>query len=389
MLRYLTAGESHGQCLAAIAEGLPAGLRVRASDLNADLARRQQGHGRGGRMKIETDEVQITSGVRAGRTLGSPVTLLIQNRDWVNWGRIMAVEEASAAPPVTLPRPGHADLPGALKYGHRDVRNLLERASARETAARVAVGALAKRLLAEFGVRVLGHVLAIGPVAADETLTVFASGPLDALAARTEPSPVRCADPRAAARMVALIDRAIKDRDTVGGVVEVRATGLPVGLGTHVHWDRKLDGNLARAVMSIQAFKGVAIGDAFKVVKGMGSAAHDEIFWRKGRGFYRTTNRAGGLEGGMTNGEPLLIRAAVKPVSTLMRPLASVDLATKRPVRALRERSDVCMVPAAAVVAEAVVAIELVRAFQEKFGGDSVDEMKRNVRGYLAAVAAY
>ncbi len=380
MIRYLTAGESHGQSLTAVIEGLPAGLPLRAADINADLRRRQGGYGRGGRQKIETDEVVITAGVRGGATLGSPVALVIQNRDWVNWGRAMAVEAAPSIPPVTTPRPGHADLAGALKYGHGDVRNILERASARETAARVAVGAVAKRLLAELGVGVIGHVIAIGRSTAAEY-----RGPLARLRRLTEASEVRCADPRAAARMIAIIRRAIADRDTVGGIVEVRAEGLPVGLGSHVHWDRKLDGRLAAAVVSIQAFKGVAIGDAFTIACEPGSRAHDEIFWSKSRGYFRRTNRAGGLEGGMTNGEPVLIRAAVKPVSTLMRPLASVDLVTKKPVRALRERSDVCMVPAAAVVAEAVVAVELARACQEKFGGDSLDEMRRNAAAATAA----
>jgi chorismate synthase len=384
MLRFLTAGESHGQCLTAILEGVPAGLPLTAAAINADLARRQRGHGRGGRMRIECDEVQITAGVRGGRTLGSPVALLIQNRDWVNWGRAMAVEAPPAVAPVTTPRPGHADLAGALKYGHRDIRNVLERASARETAARVAVGAVARRLLAELGARVVGHVTAIGPVEAAPW-----RGSLDRLARAAEVSPVRCGDSRAARRMVRVIDRAIRNRDTVGGVVEVRAEGLPPGLGSHVHWDRKLDGRIAAAVLSIQAFKGVTIGDAFAVARAPGSRAHDEIFWSRRHGFYRRTNRAGGLEGGMTNGEPLVVRAAVKPVSTLMRPLASVDLETKRPVRALRERSDVCMVPAAAVVAEAAVAVELARAFQEKFGGDSLDEMRRNLAAYRAALRSY
>lgn len=384
MIRYLTAGESHGQSLTAVIEGLPAGLPLRAADINADLRRRQQGFGRGGRQKIETDEVQITAGVRGGATLGSPVALIIQNRDWVNWGRAMAVEAASSIPPVTTPRPGHADLPGLLKYGHRDVRNILERASARETAARVAVGAVAKRLLAELGIDVLGHVVAIGRAQAGEWSGRFAS-----LRRLTEASEVRCADPRAAARMIGLIRRAIATRDTIGGIVEVRAEGLPVGLGSHVHWDRKLDGRLAAAVVSIQAFKGVAIGDAFGVARDWGSRAHDELFWSRARGFHRRTNRAGGLEGGMTNGEPLIVRAAVKPVSTLMRPLASVDIVTKKPVRALRERSDVCMVPAAAVVAEAAVAIELANACREKFGGDSLDEMRRNARAAVAAQRSY
>ena len=384
MLRYLTAGESHGQCLVAIAEGLPAGLKVSAESINAELRRRQDGYGRGARMRIESDEVRIMSGVRGGRTLGSPIALVVPNRDWANWDKIMAVDAVASVTAVTAPRPGHADLAGVLKYGHLDIRNVLERASARETAARVAVGALARALLAEFGVDVLGHVVAIGSA---EIRRIPSS--LAALRRGAEASPVRCADAGASRRMTRLIDRAARARDTVGGVVEIRAAGLPPGLGSHVHWDRKLDGRLAAAIMSIQAFKGVTIGDAFAVARCPGSRAHDAIYFDRRRGFHRRTNRAGGIEGGMTNGELLVVCGAVKPVSTLGRPLASVDLVTKRRVRALRERSDICMVPAAAVVAEAVVAIELARAFQEKFGGDSLGEMRRNHGAYLKALRAF
>ena len=380
-LRFLTAGESHGQALTAVLEGIPAGLVLSAGDINSDLRRRQAGHGRGGRMRIESDEVRVTSGVRGGRTLGSPIALTIGNRDWVNWSAVMPVEAAPLKNPATTPRPGHADLPGALKYGHRDVRNILERASARETAARVAVGAVARRLLAEFGVDLVGHVVAIGPVFAKRLPADVRS-----LRRRTESSPVRCGDPAAARAQVRLVDRIRATRDSIGGVVEVRATGLPAGLGSYVHWDRRLDGRIAGAVMSIQAFKGVTIGDAFEIARRPGSRAHDEIRYDRRRGFHRRTNRAGGLEGGMTNGEDLVIRAAVKPVSTLMRPLGTVDLVSKRPARALRERSDVCIVPPAAVVAEAVVAMELARAMQEKFGGDSIAEMKRNYAGYLKQI---
>jgi len=378
-MRFITAGESHGQCLVAVIEGLPAGLALVASDINSELARRRRGRGRGGRMRIETDEASIVSGVRGGRTMGSPVALLIPNRDWVNWGRIMPVESPVNAPLLTAPRPGHADLAGALKYATHDVRDVLERASARETAARVAVGAVAKRLLAEFGVGVLGHVLAIGGIAARRQPRSFHE-----LRRIAEASEVRCADPGAARRQARVIDRAVRMKDSVGGVVEVRAVGVPPGLGSHVHWDRRLDGRLAAQLMSIPAVKGVEIGDGFMTASRAGSRAHDVIRYNRARGFHRITNRAGGVEGGMTNGMEIVSRAAVKPVSTLGEPLETVDLVTKRRTRAIVERSDVCMVPAAAVVAEAVVAIELASAFQEKFGGDSLTEMKRNYRGYLA-----
>jgi len=381
MLRYLTAGESHGEMLVAVVDGLPAGLPLVSSLLNRDLARRQAGHGRGGRMGIERDAVRIVSGVRGGITLGSPLALLIENRDWVNWVSRMAVEGPVEGPPLTAPRPGHADLPGALKYGHKDVRNVLERASARETAARVAVGAVAKSLLARFGVRVLGHVLAIGPVEARRIPPSWKD-----LERKAEASPVRCADTAASRAMVRAIDRALAGRDTVGGWIEVRAEGLPPGLGSYVQADRRLDGRLAAVLASIPAVKGVAIGDAFATSRLPGSRAHDEIFHDARRGWFRRTNRAGGLEGGMTNGEPVILRCAVKPVSTLMRPLRTADLLTGRPVRAHQERSDVCMVPAAAVVAEAATAIELVRALQEKFGGDSVAEMRGNWKGYLRSL---
>lgn len=384
MLRFLTAGESHGQSLTVVIEGVPAGLALFPKDIDRDLRRRQAGYGRGGRMRIESDEARITAGVRAGRTLGSPIALVIPNRDWVNWTAVMPVEAAALKNASTTPRPGHADLAGALKYGHRDVRNVLERASARETAARVAVGAVARKLLAEFGVDIVGHVVAIGTV---EARRIPAS--VGVLRRRAEGSPVRCADAAAARAQVRLINRIRAARDSIGGIVEVRAAGLPVGLGSHVHWDRRLDGRIAGAVMSIQAFKGVAIGEAFAVSRLPGSRAHDEIRYDRRRGFFRRTNRAGGLEGGMTNGEDVIVRAAVKPVSTLMRPLATVDLVSKRPARALRERSDVCIVPPAAVVAEAVVAVELARAMQEKFGGDSLAEMKRNHRGYLRQIRRF
>ena len=384
LFRFLTAGESHGECLVAIIDGLPAGLRISSSDINIDLGRRQAGYGRGGRMLIERDQVRITSGVRGGRTLGSPVTLLIPNRDWANWTSRMSVDGPAEGPLVTAPRPGHADLPGALKFGHADLRNVLERASARETASRVAVGAVARKLLHEFGVKITSHVIAIGPVRAQNIPSRLEV--LDRIAGL---SPVRCGDAVAGRAMVKAIDRAIASKDTLGGEVEVRVAGLPAGLGSYTHWDLRLDSRIAASVMGVQAVKGVAIGDAFRVAALPGSRAHDGIFFRRGRGFYRRTNRAGGLEGGVTNGEELLVRVAVKPISTLMRPLGTVDIRTKKPVRAHIERSDSCIVPAAAVVVESAVAQELARSFQEKFGGDSLDEMRRNWRSYTASLRSF
>ena len=375
LIRFLTAGESHGECLAAIVDGVPAGLPLTASDINRDLARRQEGHGRGGRMRIERDQVRITSGVRGGRTIGSPLTLLIPNLDWANWASRMAVEGPLEGPAVTAPRPGHADLAGVIKFGRRDIRDVLERASARETAARVAVGAVAKAVLRQFSVRLFSHVISIGAVRA-----VRLAKSWDARVRSAESSPVRCADATASRAMVRAIDRAIEMRDTLGGIVEVRAGGLVTGLGSYTQWDERLGSRIASAVMGIQAVKGVSVGEAFSVAELPGSRAHDEIFHARGRGYFRRTNRAGGLEGGMTNGEELCIQAAVKPISTLMRPLRTVDIRTRKPVRAHIERSDACMVPAAAVVVEAALAVELAKSYQEKFGGDSVDEMRRNWR---------
>jgi len=377
MLRFLDAGESHGPGLVGVVEGLPAGLPVTTGYIDAQLARRQGGYGRGGRMRIEADRVRFLSGVRGGLTLGSPVALLIVNRDWVNWRRIMGAGGDAAVDErvVTCPRPGHADLAGAMKYGHRDVRNVLERSSARETAMRVAVGTLARRLLEELGVTVCGRVTCIGQVADSSS-----PPPLE-WAGRVAASPVSCWDPAVAEAMMQAIDRAREAGDTLGGVMEVAAVGVVPGLGSHVHWDRRLDGLLAGALMSIQGIKGVEIGAGFAAAGLPGSAVHDEIGYAPGRGFYRATNRAGGIEGGMTNGEVVLVRAAMKPIPTLGRPLASVDLHSHRPSRAAVERSDVCAVPAAMVVAEAVVAWELARAFLEKFGGDSLADLKAG--GYL------
>lgn len=384
MLRYLTAGESHGPMLTAILEGIPADLSLVAEEINLDLGRRQRGYGRGGRMRIEKDEANIVGGVRHGLTMGGPIAILIANRDWENWKRTMDSKpvdrEADPKEPVTRPRPGHADLAGALKYGQRDIRNVLERASARETAARVAVGAVCKRLLREFDIEVFSHVTEIGGIVAKVDGLSFAQS-----RDRAEGSEVRCADAEAGEAMMRKIDEARKRGTSLGGVFEVVALNLPIGLGSYVHWDRKLDGRLAQAVMSIQAIKGVEIGLGFEGAKRFGFETHDEIFYENGR-FVRKTNRAGGLEGGMSNGQPIVVRGAMKPISTQYAPMASVDLLTKEPFKASIERSDICSVPAAGVIGEAVVAFEIARAFREKFGGDSLEEMTRNYRGYLTSL---
>jgi chorismate synthase len=390
MLRYVTAGESHGRALTTVVEGLPAGVPVDPAALDADLARRQSGYGRGGRMKIEKDQAVILSGIRHGQTLGSPVSLMVENRDWVNWTEVMsptpvaAYSEARSAQKVrTRPRPGHADLVGALKYEHEDLRNVLERASARETTMRVAAGALAKQLLAPFGIRVYGHVLSIGAVAANVDPALEPAE----LSRRAEAGEVRCADPEASRLMIAAIDEAKKDGDSLGGVVEVIATGLPPGLGSHVQYDRKLDAALGGALFSIQAVKGVEFGPAFANARLRGSAVHDEIGWSQERGYFRHTNRAGGVEGGMTNGMPLWVAVAFKPIATLYKPLRTVELGSHTEALAEIERSDACAIPAAAVVAECVVAFELARFMVEKFGGDSLPEMLRNYESYMERVA--
>jgi chorismate synthase len=378
--RFLTAGESHGEALTAIIEGLPAGLPLSEADIDADLARRQRGYGRGGRMKIERDHAHISAGVRWGVTLGSPLTLTIQNRDWENWKDTMAVGDPPAgasAKAVTRPRPGHADLAGAMKYAHRDIRNVLERSSARETTARVAVAGVARRLLREFGITILSHVTEIGGVRIGPLAL-----PWEEIAERAEASEVRCADPEAERAMIEAIDAAKGKGDTLGGVFEVVAVGCPVGLGSYVHWDRKLDGRLAQAFCSIHAIKGAEVGMGFEAARRPGSEVHDEILFDAAGGFTRGTNSAGGLEGGVTNGQPVVVRAAMKPISTLRRPLRSVDLETKEAVEAVVERSDVCAVPAAGVVGEAMMAIVLAEAFLAKFGGDSLDEIRRNYRAY-------
>jgi len=389
MLRWLTAGESHGRALVAICEGVPAGVRVSTDDIGAALARRRAGYGRGARMKFEQDEVELTGGIRHGGTLGGPVAIRIANTEWPKWETVMSPDPVDAAEladlarnsPLTRPRPGHADLAGMQKYGHADARPVLERASARETASRVALGEVARRFLRQaLGVEIISHVVALGAVAAPDGLL---PGPADA--ARIDADPVRCADPKTSAVMVEEIDAARKEGDTLGGVIEVLAFGLPPGLGSFAHWDRRLDARLAAAVMSIQAMKGVEIGDGFTTARRRGSQAHDEIETGPD-GVRRRTNRAGGVEGGMSNGEVLRVRAAMKPISTVPRALDTIDVQTGEPAKAINQRSDATAVPASGVVAEAMVALVLADAVTEKFGGDSVDEVRRNARGYVDAL---
>jgi chorismate synthase len=398
VVRYFTAGESHGPCLTMIIDGVPAGFPVDVAKINHDLWRRQQGYGRGGRMLIEKDEVQIRSGVRWGETLGSPVALGIENRDWKNWTKKMsaAPEDRDDKIAVTKPRPGHADLTGVLKYDRSDIRDILERASARDTVSRTAVGSFSKQLLSPFGIRILGYIRSIGRVTSTLDGLTF-----DEIYARADESPVRTADKEAEAKMIDLIEDCKKNGDTLGGIFEVVALGLPPGLGTHTQWDRKLDGRLAQALMSIQAIKGVEIGLGFEMARRRGSQVHDEIFFDPAKmvtegtprivptGFYRGSNNSGGTEGGMTNGAPLVVRVAMKPISTLMSPLQSVDIRSKQSTDASVERSDVCAAPAAAVVGESVVAFELANAFLEKFGGDCLREIKRNYESYLEQIKNY
>lgn len=383
--RFTTAGESHGPGLTAIVEGVPAGLQLDREALDRDMARRQLGHGRGGRMRIETDTVEVRSGVRHGRTLGSPIALLVANRDYKNWEDRMNPWPVEDFEPeeVHLPRPGHADLVGAQKYGFTDIRNVLERASARETAARVAAGSIARGFLTALGVEVHSHVTRIASVVAAER---DALTPADF--AGIDDDPVRTLDPEASKEMVAEINRLRKANESLGGTFEVLAFGLVPGLGSHVSWEDRLDGRLAGAVASIQSIKGVAIGEAWDVATRPGSEAHDEIFWSEVDGYFRETNRAGGLEGGMTNGQPLSVRAAIKPISTLTKPLRSVDTETHQPAQALRERTDSTVVPAAAVVAEAMVCLVLARAYREKFGGDHIDDVLGAIDAYKARIDA-
>jgi len=387
MIRYLTAGESHGKSLTAILEGIPAGLPVTEDCINEELRRRQYSFGRGERLQyIEKDKAQILSGVRWGETLGSPITLSVENKDWENWEKIMSLKAEDKAEKFRLlrPRPGHADLAGVLKFDRHDTRDILERASARETAARTAAGAVCKRFLEELGVRVYSYVNEIGPVVAK-----FKEDDVEALFAAAEKSPVRCPDKDAEEKMVEAIKEAKTAGDTLGGVYTVVATGCPPGLGSHIQWDLKLDGRIAQGIMSIQAHKGVEIARGFGMARMKGSQLHDEIFHEAGRGFYRKTNHMGGIEGGMTNGEPVVVRAAVKPLASLRRPLKSVNIKTKEEMSAEIVRSDVCPVASAAIIGETVVAYALAQAFTEKFAGDSLREIKDNLVRYLEHVREY
>ncbi|WP_066066903.1 chorismate synthase [Frankia sp. EI5c] len=394
MVRWLTAGESHGPALVATVEGLPAGIRVSSVEIGDELARRRLGHGRGARMKFERDEVELLGGLRHGVSIGGPVSVVVRNTEWPKWERVMSPDPVDPAElagqgrnaPLTRPRPGHADLAGMQKYGFDDARPVLERASARETAARVALGTVAKALLRQaYGIELVSHVVAIGAV------EVPPGTPPPTSLAAVDADPVRCADPATSERMVAEIDAAHRDADTLGGIVEVLAYGCPPGLGSYVHGDRRLDARLAAELMGIQAIKGVEFGDGFRTARRRGSVAHDEIEAVEGPGLRvrRSSDRAGGVEGGMTTGEPLRVRAAMKPISTLSRPLATVDVATGDPAVAIAQRSDVCAVPAAGVVAEAMVALVLADAALEKFGGDSVEETRRNCESYLKSLAVH
>jgi chorismate synthase len=386
VLRWLTAGESHGPALVAMLDGVPAGIEITSVEITRELARRRLGYGRGARMSFEQDVIEIIGGIRHGVTLGSPVAIRVANSEWPKWETVMSADPVDADElaaqarnaPLTRPRPGHADLAGMQKYGHTDARPILERASARETAARCAVGAVAKALISQgLGIEIVSHVVELGSVATKPGLQ-----PVIADAERIDADPMRCLDPDASALMVAEVDAAKKDADTLGGIVEVLAYGVPPGLGSHTQWDRKLDSRLAAALMSIQAIKGVEIGDAFTQARSRGSVAHDEIV-PTATGVRRLTDRAGGLEGGMTSGEPLRVRAAMKPISSLNRALATVDVVTGEATTAINQRSDVCAVPAAAIVAEAMVALVLAEAVIEKFGGDSIAEIRRNLAGYV------
>ncbi|WP_339287417.1 chorismate synthase [Paenibacillus sp. FSL E2-0201] len=387
-LRYLTAGETHGPQLTAIIEGLPSNLTLDFEELNFQLQRRQKGYGRGRRMQIEKDTAQIVGGVRHGYTTGAPVVLVVENKDWTHWKNIMNIEPIPGSDEekrrVNRPRPGHADLNGGLKYNHTDLRNVLERSSARETAARVACGAVARQLLAAFGVKVAGQVIRIGEIEGPAN-----DLPIDELIERTEQSSVRVVDKETEQKMEAYIDQIKEEGDSIGGIVECIVEGLPIGLGSYVQSDRKLDGAIAGAVMSINAFKGVEIGIGFEAGKLRGSQVHDEIMYEASKGYYRASNRLGGFEGGMTNGMPVVVRGVMKPIPTLYKPLQSVDIDTKEPFTAQVERSDACAVPAACVVLESVVAWEIAKAFLDKFGGDSLEEIKANYENYLSQLESY
>ena len=393
-MRFFTAGESHGPQLTAIIEGLPAQMELTTEMINGELARRQGGHGRGRRMQIETDEVVISSGVRHGKTLGSPVTLTVVNDDWKHWTKIMGVEPleegmdpADVKRQITRPRPGHADLVGGMKYGHRDLRNVLERSSARETTMRVAVGAVAKKFLEEIGIKTVAHVHEIGGVKIDPAS--YENLSMDELRKVIEQDPVYCADPDASLQMVQAIDDAKGRGDTIGGVVEVIIEGCPPGIGSYVQFDRKLDGKLAGAMMSINAFKGVEIGLGFEMARKPGSEVHDEIAWDEARGYYRKSNRLGGLEGGMSTGMPIIIRGVMKPIPTLYKPLESIDIDTKEPFVATIERSDPCAVPAASVVAEHVIATAIAQAIMEEFRSDTIDGIKKEIEEHKRYVKEF
>jgi chorismate synthase len=395
-LRYITAGESHGKALIGILEGVPSELLLSEEDIDTDLKRRQGGYGRGGRMKIESDHAEIISGVRWGKTIGSPISILIENKDYKNWLKGMSPDAKAegSIPVVTKPRPGHADLAGAIKYVQHDIRNILERSSARETAMRVALGAVAKKFLSEFGIKIGSYVIQIGTISSQLSALSFQTSQENELLKifeEAEKSPVRCPDKGASKNMIALIDKAIKEGNSLGGIFEVFVTGVPVGLGSHIQWDKRLESRLAQALMSIQAIKGVEVGLGFEMSRKFGSEVMDEIFYSQkveGRKqkegiFYRKTNFAGGIEGGMTNGMPIILRAAMKPIPTLRKPLRSMDIITKEPVEAAYERSDICAVPAAGVIGEAMAALTIADAFLEKFGGDSMAETKRNYDSYI------
>lgn len=395
MIRFLTAGESHGKCLSLIVEGVPAGLSLSTEDINRDLKRRQIGYGRGDRMKIETDSAEITSGVRNGITLASPISVIIQNKDWENWKDIMSVEDKGddvSERSFARPRPGHADFAGGIKYNQRDLRNILERASARETATRVAVGAVAKRILEEINIFVTSFVTQIGECSITDPwqlmedarrLQFNSKAEFLKFQEKIDNSPLRCPDPDMEKQMIEEIDSAKNSGDSIGGIFQVMAFNVPVGLGSHVHWDRRLDARIAYALMSIPAVKGVEFGLGFELAKRKGSKVHDEIFYDSNMGFYHKTNNAGGIEGGISNGETIVVRAVMKPIPTLRNPLRSVDLISKEPFMAFKERSDVCAVPSAGVVAEAMLAIELANAVIEKFGGDTMSEIKKAFNSYI------
>ena len=377
MIRLLTSGESHGKALSAIIEGIPAGLKINLNFINSELARRQKGYGRGGRMKIETDKAEILSGMRFGETIGSPISIQIKNRDFENWKSIMKNTEGSTDKTISSPRPGHADLPGIFKFGRNDIRDILERASARETAVRVAAGAIFKLFLAEFGINIYSHTISIGKISIKKTTKTLAE---------IENSPLRCGDPAAEKKMIKIIDEAKKKGDSLGGVSEIIARGVCAGTGSHVHFDRRLDACIANAMMSIPAVKGVEIGEGIKNATRSGSKVQDEIFYSEKKGFYRPTNRAGGIEGGMSNGEEIVTRIYLKPIPTLSSPLKSVDVKTKEQTLAQKERADVCVVPAAGVIAESMLAYALSDAYLEKFGCDCLGDIKSNYRSYLERI---